>query len=315
MIVRRFVFPLLICFAACFPTWAQKEQVHVTILRSEEMPLLLERSQRALAQDAEGRGVLTMGIDMAAKFGSRALTDAFTKLKSRYTNEWKAPACRDQFYVSPSMDGALDPSGLQFSGISLSRDVFNEDGSTSQALFFSCGLPKDHLTEFITNHRFTLQLDTLSVDLSKIHAKYKSSKQVSLEIDIILLATWMGQDLDIHRNQELGHFRISLPNLRYDKKNPVYSIGAEKAKNLISGDSFFVPRSYSAYKHGDDYVPFWGTGDFQIDITVKEVTGKTGVFAEYLYDSISSNLPTAISSIATNKEIVGASVAEIISTY
>ena len=306
---------IVLCTVLSAPAWGQHEQVHLNILRSEEMPLLLERSQRDLAQENSSRGLLTMGIDIAAQFGSRALTEAFTKAKGKYSSEWKAPVCRDQFYNAPSTYGALDPSGLQFSGLSLSRDVAGQDGQMAEALFLSCSLPKDRLTEFITNHRFTLNLDSLSTDLSKIHAKYKSDKRVSLEINIVFKATWMDQNMDIHGNQELGAFRILLPGLTYDPKNPVYSIGGDKADNKISGYSFFIPRSYSAYKSGDKYVECWGTGEFDIEVSVKEVTGKTGAFTDYLYDSLSKSLPAAISSIATNKQIVGASVAEVIKTY
>ncbi len=311
--MKRFLFLALLPLLTALPALAQHEQVYVNILRSREMPLLLERSQRELAQ--ENRGLLTIGIDIAAQAGTRALTKGFTKLKDRYSSEWTAPVCRDHFYSAPSMSGPLDPSGMQFSGVSLSRDMVDADGSASQALFLSCSLPKDQLTDFITNHRFTLQLDSLSLDLSRIHAKYKADKRVSLEINIVFKATWMDENLTIHSNQELGAFRIALSGLKYDKSAPLYSVGGESAKDLISGYSFFVPRSYSAYKNGDKYVPCWGTGEFDIEVTVKEVTGKVSAFTDYLYDSISKNLPAAITSVATNKEIVGASVAEVIKTY
>lgn len=313
--MHRFFLPIAICLTVCLPLWGQQEKVHVNILRSEEMPLLLERSQRDLANDAESRGLLTMGIDVVAQFGSKALTEAFTKAKNQYSSEWKAPVCRDHFYNAPSMYGALDPSGLQFSGLSMSRDVTDSDGNVSQAMFLSCSLPKDNLTDFITNHRFTLKLDSLSIDLSKIHAKYKKDKRVSVEINIIFKSTWMDENLIIHSNQELGAFRIILSGLQYQKDSPVYTIGRQDGENRISGYSFFVPRSYSAFKNGDKYIPCWGTGEFEIEVSVKEVTGKTSAFTDYLYDSLSKNLPSAISSVATNKQIIGAGVAEIIKTY
>ena len=306
---------LLLGLIACLPALAQQEKVSVNILRSQEMPLLMERSQRELALEQESRGLLAMGIDVAAQLGTKALTAVIAKAKGQYSNEWKAPVCRDHFYGTPSLSGPLDPTGLQFSGLSLSRDVTNPDGSVSRALFFSCSLPSDNLTDFITNHRFTLQLDTLSVDLSKIHAKYKADKHVSLEINIVIKATWMDQNLIIQQDQQLGAFRILLPGLKYDKDAPVYAIGGPAVADKISGYSFFVPRSYSAFKSGDKYVPCWGTGEFEIEVSVKEVTGKAGVVTEYLYDVLGKNLPQAISSLVTNKQIVGAGVAEVIKTY
>lgn len=304
-------FLLFLCILAS----AQKETVKICINNSEEMPLLLERAQNELAYDKEGRGLLSVGVSLATQLGSRALSNVFTRNKSQYSFEWNAPVCRESFYNGPSYYGALDPSGLQFNGLTLSRNVTDIKGQERQVLFLSCSLPHDRIQEFITNHRFVMQVDSLMIDLSQIRAKYTCKKNVSIQIDLTFTATWMDDNTSIHDKQELGVFRINLPPLHYDKGSPVVSFGCEQTEHMISGYCFFIPRSYSAFKSGDNYISCWSAGEFEVAVTVREITSKTNKYMDLLYDSVSKSVPEALGSMVTNKDIVGASVAEIIKTY
>ena len=294
---------------------AQKETVTVNIKNSKEMPLLLERAQNELAVEKEGRGLLSTGVSLAVQLGSRALAAAFTKLKNQYNFEWQAPVCRESFYNAPSFLGALDPSGLQFNGVTVTRYITNASGQDNQAFLLSCSVPHESIQEFITNHRFIMQIDTLMIDLSQIRAKYTLKKRVSIQIDLTFTATWMDDNTSTHNKQELGMFRINIPSLHYDKEAPIVSFGREQTGNMISGYCFFIPRSYSAFKSGENYMPCWSAGEFEVAVTVRESTSTISKGMDFFYDSVSQSLPNALGAMVTNKDIVGESVAEIIKTY
>lgn len=308
---------LLFLFCVQFAFAQKKEQIIVSIERDQSLPAMIDRSQRSLAIESEGgRGVVSLGVGMAANLGTRALFQLIDNGKNRHFAEWTAPAGKDFFYDGPSFLGPLDLSGLHFHGITLRREVMDADGHPENALLVSCSIPEDRLEQYVTSRRFELQVDTLAIDLSKVKARYTAKKKIDIQISIQIRATWMDQSLGIHQDQQLGCFNICLSNLKYQPAQPVITYSAEQARNLISGSCFFVPRSYGAYVGGGEYKNCWSAGEFEAILSVKEATGKkSGKNVEFVHDYLQKSLPTVIEQMATNEKLVGSSVVEIIKSY
>ena len=295
----------------------KKEQIILSIDHNESLPAQLERTQRDLSAGSRGnRGLVSMGIGLAANIGTRTIFQLIDNANAKYVSSWSAPAGRDFFYEGPSFLGPLDPTGLHFSGITLVREEIDADGNTGAALFVRCSLPEDRLEEYVTSRRFDLKIDTLAIDLSRVKAKYTAKKTISIQIGITFKATWMDENLEIHKDQTLGMFNICLPALKYDPANPVVTFSADKAKPLISGSCFFIPRSYSAFVSGNEYRNCWSAGEFEVVLNVNESTaGKKNKNADYVRQYIEGALPGALQQVLSNEQVSGSSVSKIIKNY
>ena len=296
-------------------TTRPQETISLQIKNSPEIGLVVGESSAMLSASAN-RGILSTAIDFAANFATRAIFSAFENIQKVRTAEWKTPAVKDYFYDAPSTLGALDPTGMKFAGILMSREMIGAD--TSSVFHLECSVPSDHksMTDFITNSRFTMTLDSLAIDLSKVKAKYTRKKRISIEIDIALKATWVDNGMNVHKDQELGLFRISIPNMKYNEKSPIVTFGGEKAKAMLAGFSFFAPRSYGAFISNGKYQECWSAGEFEVQMTVKESTAtpkKAG--AAYAYEYLQKALPGSISQMSVNENIVGPGVMKIIKGY
>lgn len=303
-----------------------QEKIELCIIQGKELANIVDNSQMALElarvkhQDEEQRGIVGEAINFAANVATRAITSIIDNAQSSRTVEWTAPTTKDYFYNTVSYLGPLDPSGLQFSGFTMRRQ-YCEDGKEDDgksAMFLKCSIPSENMSNFITNSRFTMKVDTLAIDLSKVRAKYTSKKKISVEITVRMFSTWLDRDLTIHQDQQLGEFKICLRNLKYDPERPLKTYNSEEAKNFITGFCFFIPRSYGAYTVSDSYNECWSQGEFSIIVSVKESTAKKvskSKTSQYALEYFQSALPTTLKNIASNKEIMGPKVVEIISKY
>lgn len=318
---RIFVISLILLFSF-FHSFSQpkniigKEEIKLEIKRDLDLPEVVNRYQQRIAinQSEDNRGAISSLIGVSASLATQAIVSMIEKSQKQRSSEWSSPITRDYFYASPSFFGPMDPTGMQFQGFKLSRTATSrETGETSKNFYLECSIDESKIEDFLLNSRFSLKLDTLYIDMSSIKAKYTKSKRAQVNIEISIMSTWMDQNLSLHKNEILGVFNISLGNIKYDKESPIVSFGKGN-EDMITGACFFVPRSYGAYLNGGEYKPCWGKGEFDVKVSIKEVTknkptGKTAI--EY----VSKGLPEIIKSISTNKVIVGAEASTIIQTY
>lgn len=327
MYYNRFKSVLAAVFAGvCLLPAEAQERVELCILQGSEISNIVKNSQMELESvrlsqhNGTQRGVIGETINFAANMATRAITSIIDNARSKRTVEWTAPVTKDNFYSSVSYLGPLDPSGLQFSGFSMKREVSDasaaDEGST--AMYLKCSLPTEYMSNFIANSRFALRVDTLAIDLSKVRAKYTAKKTISIEITVKMISTWLDSSLAIHKDQQLGEFKICLNNLKYDPDSPIVTYNRIEAENLITGFSFFIPRSYGAYTTSESYCDCWGQGEFSIMVSVKESTARrpsASKNSEYMWEYFQSAFPRTLTDIVSNKEIIGSKVVEIINTY
>lgn len=195
----------------------------------------------------------------------------------------------NDFYKEASFEGAMDPKGMRFDGIGCLR---LEDNDT--VFYLSCHIDRSKIDRIVKHSKFELVLDTLIV--SPTHSNlpntyldlpysFAERDNFTLLMNIKLISSWMNEIVQLQKNQELGAFVLNVPVdpeeldekgfLRYVRnrdEEPVYK---------IVGESFIVPRSYMGYRDKDDnYKNIWGTGEYKLEIELKETCDVTEQYRE-----------------------------------
>lgn len=195
----------------------------------------------------------------------------------------------NDFYKEASFEGAMDPKGMRFDGIGCLR---LEDNDT--VFYLSCHIDRSKIDRIVKHSKFELVLDTLIV--SPTHSNlpntyldlpysFAERDNFTLSMNIKLISSWMNEIVQLQKNQELGAFVLNVPvdpeeldekgYLRYVRnrdEEPVYK---------IVGESFIVPRSYMGYRDKDDnYKNIWGTGEYKLEIELKETCDVTEQYRE-----------------------------------
>ena len=201
------------------------------------------------------------------------------KAENIYETQIRTVSEVNDFYKETSFDGAMDPKGMRFNGIGCLR----KEGKDT-VFYISCHIDRSKINRIINHSKFELVLDTLI--LSPTHSNLPNSqpkrpfsfeerKNYTLSMNIKLISSWMNEIVQLQKDQELGEFSINVPVdpsildnrgfLRYIRQ------GNAPSAYKIVGESFIVPRSYMGYRDEDDnYKNSWGTGEYKLNITLKE---------------------------------------------
>ena len=190
----------------------------------------------------------------------------------------------NDFYKQTSFDGAMDPKGMRFDGIGCLRKE-NKD----TVFYISCHIDRSKINRIINHSKFELVLDTLIISPTHsnlpnssldIPFSFEERKNFTLSMNIKLLSSWMNEIVQLQKNQELGEFSINIPVDQSVLDNKGYLHYVRNANDApaykVLGESFIVPRSYMGYRdENDNYKNSWGTGEYKLDITLKETCDVT----------------------------------------
>lgn len=238
-------------------------------------------------------GYVTSFIDL----GVNAIGALLTR-NSRLKEEWEETVKQENvyqtqistvsevndFYKQPSFDGAMDPKGMRFDGIGCLRKE-NKD----TVFYISCHIDRSKINRIINHSKFELVLDTLIISPTHsnlpnssldIPFSFEERKNFTLSMNIKLLSSWMNEIVQLQKNQELGEFSINIPVDQSVLDNKGYLHYVRNANDApaykVLGESFIVPRSYMGYRdENDNYKNSWGTGEYKLDITLKETCDVT----------------------------------------
>lgn len=238
-------------------------------------------------------GYVTSFIDL----GVNAIGALLTR-NSRLKEEWEETVKQENvyqtqistvsevndFYKQTSFDGAMDPKGMRFDGIGCLRKE-NKD----TVFYISCHIDRSKINRIINHSKFELVLDTLIISPTHsnlpnssldIPFSFEERKNFTLSMNIKLLSSWMNEIVQLQKNQELGEFSINIPVDQSVLDNKGYLHYVRNANDApaykVLGESFIVPRSYMRYRdENDNYKNSWGTGEYKLDITLKETCDVT----------------------------------------
>lgn len=211
-----------------------------------------------------------------------------------YTDSMSSIKGLKDFYSEVSTLGALDPSNINFDGISI-RGI----RSGNEVLYLSCHIDTTRLDHMFQHSKFNLVLDTLIFHPYECHLpnlqangirlmhgesterdnsfSFDERQNLRIGLEMTLSSSWINEAVMVMDNVELGKFKL---NVNIDQNNPVFiysrkQIEQNRASGLkrdtsfiqIEGDCFVVPRSYMPISGGKR---MWGTGEYNIKVKMRE---------------------------------------------
>jgi len=260
-----------------------------------------------------GMSLLSSAIDITASEVIRLATYRKEQKKEwqkmidnecSYTDKISSVKGLNDFYMETSRFGALDPSGINFNGISV-----RGERNGKEVLFLSCSIDTTRLSHLFQHSKFYLVLDTLCFHPYDCHLpnlaangirisqkmdterdnrfSYAEREGLTVEMEFALSSSWINEAVMIQKDIELGRFNMSvhIPEgaevYTYSRKQ--IERNRELARQVaspselsspldtnfinINGDSFIVPRSYMPLSGEEN---MWGTGEYNINITITE---------------------------------------------
>lgn len=205
------------------------------------------------------------------------------------------------FYTEPSRHGALDPSNINFDGISI-RGV--RDGR--EIVYLSCHIDTTRMNELFHHSKFYLVLDTLSFNPFECHLpnlgannirgnktdvsgrengfSFDERKDLTVGMELSLSSSWINEAVMIQQNVPLGTFKLNvkIPEIqkgeiftysraRIDRNRERMrkdrSLQLDTAYVQVQGDCFVVPRSFMPVSATER---MWGTGEYKIKVKFRE---------------------------------------------
>lgn len=237
---------------------------------------------------------------------------SLTKIRSQQKKRWMEMRQRENlfsdslqsakgqsdFYRKPSTYGALDPSDMNFDGI-----TFRATRQGKDVLKMVCHIDTTRFDHLFLHSKFYLVLDTIEFHpyesylpnlsanrINGIDPKNKDKEQIdfwntiskfsfseqknpSINIRMDFFSSWINEAVMVQQDVKLGSFTLDIPINEMDVKDSVYFYSRQEAiqqnKRLIdiSGDCFVVPRSYMPVSANN---PSWGTGEYKMKVVMTE---------------------------------------------
>lgn len=237
--------------------------------------------------------VMVNEVFSIAKYKKQQRTNWETMIRNEcnYTDSTQSVVGNTDFYSENSFYGPLDPSDINFDGISLNNE---RDGQPF--LYVECHIDTTRIDHLFRHSKFYLVLDSVYFNPYLCHLPNLRANNISVDktadeqftrndtfsfdergnlcvsMDITITSSWINEAVMIMQDVELGKFSFSVSIPRTDEGQPyTYSRAQQIALGQtpidIDGESFIVPRSYMPLA-GE--VRMWGTGEYKIKVRFRE---------------------------------------------
>lgn len=207
--------------------------------------------------------------------------------ENNYTDSLMYVSGVKDFYSETSGYGALDPSNINFDGISL-RGMRNGD----EVVFISCHIDTTRLDHLFQHSKFHLVVDTIAFNPFKCHLpnlaangirmmkddkngrdnsfKFSEREHLTIGMELSVYSSWINEAVMVQKDVLLGTFKM---NVRIPDNVQSYHYSRAEAlrenKELVEmeGDCFVVPRSFMPISATER---MWGTGEYNLKIKFRE---------------------------------------------
>lgn len=182
------------------------------------------------------------------------------------------------FYDQISTENFLDPTGLQFKGVTLTRTYTNKEGNEDTAFIVNFGLDTSRAYEIINNSTFRLVVNNMDIRKPKVKMS-KHTKTINMDFEITFTTSYINESGQMFTDVSLGKFIYALRNAPVDKNDERYKSFYDSLKGTpLIGKSFIVPRSRGYYYSENNTIEkSFSTGNYSIQVTVKETSKNTFV--------------------------------------
>jgi len=279
--------PVIILLTGCFadkkyhyPKDAEKQEL--TVIKPEDdflmnkfaeinSPPILTFQERL--NRTKQRGLLAPLTFNLVGLATNAIKTIITNEQSKYTTISQFTKTDLYFYDQPSLEGPIDPTGIQFAGFNLVRTIMDGQGKPDTAFFADFQLDTTKTIEILNSSVFRLKLKDFRLKYVKPKVSVGGGRKMSVEFDISFLTSFVTDKADLFDSVVLGKFHLLLKDISIDLKDPNFGRCSGNAADLsVSGKSFIVPRSFGYFKNGNSLVRGYNQGVYSIVASVKECT-------------------------------------------
>ena len=258
-----------------------------------------------------GKSMLYGGVSSVFTVISNEII-SLTKIRSQQKRKWmemrqneclfidslQSAKGQSDFYRKSSVHGALDPSDMNFDGI-----TFRASRNGKEILKMVCHVDTTKFYHMFLHSKFYLVLDSVvfhpyesylpnlsanrirgvdsksskeQIDYWNMISKFSFSEQQfpTINIRMDFSSSWINEAIQVYQDVKLGSFSVNIPINEMDLgKDSVYVYSRQEAlmkhKQLIdiTGDCFVIPRSYMPV---DANNPSWGTGEYKMKVVMSE---------------------------------------------
>lgn len=261
---------------------------------------------------ASGFGLVSSMVDVVA-----TETINLAKMRKKQKQEWMHMIQNEcnytdsisnikglkDFYQEPSRYGALDPSNINFDGISI-RGLRNGE----EVVYLSCHIDTTRLVHLFQHSKFHLVVDTISFNPFNCHLpnllangikmvkdserdnafSYSEREHLTVGLELILSSSWINEAVMVQQDVQLGKFKLqfqipdNMESFHYSRAevtknrkiieesggNPEFDHSNVMTEYIeMEGDCFVVPRSYMPISSKER---MWGTGEYNIKVKFRE---------------------------------------------
>lgn len=202
------------------------------------------------------------------------------------------------FYRSPSINGPLDPTDMNFNGFGCRQVIEFLDSAGNvkeeEVFFVSCKVKSgpEGKARMLNHSKFEVEIDTLRFNYalcdlpndslgmntdSRIGFSFENRKDLKFVVNATITSSWINQALMVFKDQTLGSFDIVASiDPKYIDNDGIFRYYASKDKGSkkdvrVSGDCFLVPRSYVGSSDMETVQDSWGTGQYKVEMKISEV--------------------------------------------
>lgn len=224
--------------------------------------------------------------------------EAMRQKECTFVDSLQSVKGQSDFYSRQSNYGPLDPSDMNFDGITLCA---NRGGK--EVLKMVCHMDTTKFDHLFLHSKFYLVVDTIvfhpyrsflpnlkanhieqprlgeatqdEIDywntISQFSFEEQQSPTINIKMDIF--SSWINELVQVYQDVRLGSFSVNIPIRENDLKDSAYVYIREKAIAEhqptidINGDCFVVPRSYMPVAANN---PSWGTGEYKMKVVLSE---------------------------------------------
>lgn len=235
-----------------------------------------------------------------------------TQIRSKQKKAWEAMRQKEcmfidslqsvkgqsDFYGRQSTYGPLDPSDMNFDGITLKA---NRGGK--EVLKMVCHIDTTKFDHIFLHSKFYLVVDTIifypyrsflpnlkanhidqprkgkasqdEIDYWNTISQFSFLEHQSpmVNVSMGIYSSWINELVQVYQDVKLGSFSVNIPIKENELTDSVYFYSREKAiaehrpTINIDGDCFVVPRSYMPVSANN---PSWGTGEYKMKVVLSE---------------------------------------------
>lgn len=245
-------------------------------LKTQQIPTLAMRG-------ASSRG---FGIGELVSLAAMGVDKLIALDKSQFTASYGQSVNDLYFYDQISNTGHFDPTGIQFKGLEIQRNVKIRKKDTT-ALHASFLIDTTQKYEILNSSVFRLRVQDLHLSYSK--AKASTTKwyvpwtwgnkniddKMNMDLEIRFYTSYVTASGNFYDNVLVGKFSLNLRNMPLNPESEGYKAYYDSlAGDALGGYSFLIPRSCGfAFDEEKELQQIYNQGSYRIEVSVKE-TGK-----------------------------------------